>query len=61
MVVKQQNEKIIVLIVYVDDIMMTENNEDEMVNFKSKIANEFEIKNFGALKYFLGSKTRPFR
>jgi hypothetical protein len=46
--------KIVVLIVYVDDIIMTGNDVDEILNLKSSLAQEFEIKDLGSLRYFLG-------
>ncbi|XP_022871761.1 uncharacterized protein LOC111390860 [Olea europaea var. sylvestris] len=43
-----------VLIVYVDDIIVTGDFTDEMVELKKTLANQFEIKDLGNLKYFLG-------
>lgn len=34
--------------------MLSINNEEEMACLKKKLANEFEIKDLGPLKYFLG-------
>ena len=42
------------LIVYVDDIILTGNNEEEIRKLKKFLALEFEIKDLGGLKYFLG-------
>ena len=42
------------LIVYVDDIIVTGNDEKEKNTLKQWIAKEFEIKDLGKLKYFLG-------
>ena len=47
-------DKLAILIVYVDDIIMTGDDSTEIVEFKRKLTQEFEIKDFGALKYFLG-------
>ncbi|KAK2981315.1 hypothetical protein RJ640_007016 [Escallonia rubra] len=43
-----------VLIVYVDDIIVTGNDSDEKEALRKYLANEFEIKDLGKLKYFLG-------
>ena len=42
-----------ILIVYVDDIMMTGDDSEELERLKKLLANEFEIKDLGELKYFL--------
>ncbi|RVW76419.1 Retrovirus-related Pol polyprotein from transposon RE1 [Vitis vinifera] len=46
--------KVAILIVYVDDIVLTEDDCNELEKLKGKLAEEFEIKDLGALKYFLG-------
>ncbi|KAJ9691384.1 hypothetical protein PVL29_013538 [Vitis rotundifolia] len=52
---KHSNEgKVAILIVYVDDIVLTGDDCNELENLKGKLAEEFEIKDRGALKYFLG-------
>ncbi|KAK3031554.1 hypothetical protein RJ639_035467 [Escallonia herrerae] len=42
------------LIVYVDDIIVTGNDSDEKEALRKYLAKEFEIKDLGKLKYFLG-------
>ena len=42
-----------ILIVYVDDIIMTGDHEEELYQLKKFLAKEFEIKDLGNLKYFL--------
>jgi hypothetical protein len=49
-----QDGKIAVLIVYVDDIVLTGNDTDEMGRVKEKLAIDFEIKDLGSMRYFLG-------
>jgi hypothetical protein len=49
-----QDGKIAVLIVYVDDIVLTGNDYDEMGRVKEKLAIDFEIKDLGSMRYFLG-------
>ena len=39
---------------YVDDIVLTGDNEEDMQKLKTYLAKEFEIKDLGNLKYFLG-------
>lgn len=46
--------KIAVLIGYADDIILTEDGVVEMERLKKSLAKEFDIKDLGALKYFLG-------
>ena len=46
------SSKLIALIVYVDDIIVIENDEREIQKLKTYLCNEFEIKDLGSLKYF---------
>ena len=48
------SDKITILIVYVDDIVLTGNCKEEMTHLKHLLSREFEIKDLGHLKYFLG-------
>ena len=41
------------MIVYVDDIILTGDDSAELKRLKERLADEFEIKDLGALKYFL--------
>lgn len=54
--VKRQGTKVTTLIVYVDDIFATRNEDGEITRLKDQLAQEFEIKDLGHLKYFLGIK-----
>ncbi|PKU79659.1 Retrovirus-related Pol polyprotein from transposon TNT 1-94 [Dendrobium catenatum] len=43
-----------ILLVYVDDIILTGSNEEEKASLRKNLAKEFDIKELGRLKYFLG-------
>ena len=43
-----------ILIVYVDNIIVTRNYDKEKLSLKHCLVQEFEIKDLGKLKYFLG-------
>ena len=49
-----QNGKLTLLLVYVDDMIITGDNEIEKQNLKERLAAQFEMKDLGKLKYFLG-------
>ncbi|TYK00118.1 Cysteine-rich RLK (RECEPTOR-like protein kinase) 8 [Cucumis melo var. makuwa] len=46
--------KIAILIVYVDDIVLTGDDQTEISQLKQRMSDEFEIKDLRNLKYFLG-------
>ena len=52
--IKQKLEKVTALIVYVDDMVVTENDPSEITALQRKLEAEFELKDLGNLKYFLG-------
>jgi Reverse transcriptase (RNA-dependent DNA polymerase) len=43
-----------VLIIYVDDMIITGNDRDEIKRLEERLSKEFEMKNLGGVKYFLG-------
>ncbi|RVW22282.1 Retrovirus-related Pol polyprotein from transposon RE1 [Vitis vinifera] len=51
---KKQHGKITALIVYVDDMVVTGNNPEERKALQNDLFREFEMKDLGPLKYFLG-------
>ena len=52
--IKHHKGKTTLLIVYVDDIVVTGDDKEEMAQLKRLLAQEFEIKDLGKLQYFLG-------
>jgi hypothetical protein len=52
--IKNKNGIFISLLVYVDDIVITENNIQAINEVKSFMSSKFLIKDLGKLKYFLG-------
>ena len=51
---KDDSGNFIALLVYVDDIIITGNNINEINNFKDFLKSKFQIKALGKLNYFLG-------
>jgi Reverse transcriptase (RNA-dependent DNA polymerase) len=54
MFVKYSNNITTIVLVYVDNIIITGNNEKEINNVKTYLKEKFDIKDLGKLKYFLG-------
>ena len=50
-----------ILIVYVDDIILTRDNTWEVERLKKVLATEFEVKDLGQMWYFLGMKVTRSR
>ena len=48
-----------ILIVYVDDIIITRSNNKEAKKLEFHLTQHFEIKNLGPLKYFMGIEIAP--
>ena len=49
-----QNGKVTILIVYVDYIILTGDDLEELVRLKGLLAQDFEMKDLGQLRHFLG-------
>ena len=54
--IKVRNDKIITLLVYVDDLIITEDDEVEISQIRSNLSICFQMKELGELKHFLGLK-----
>ncbi|XP_042027229.1 uncharacterized mitochondrial protein AtMg00810-like [Salvia splendens] len=54
MQIKKRGGKITCLIIYVDDMIITGDDEEEIVELRKNLFHEFEMKDLGLLKYFLG-------
>lgn len=55
------NAKITILIMYVDNIILTRDNVEGLEGVKKRMAAEFEVKDLGTMKYFLGMKVARSR
>ncbi|BBH08684.1 ABC-2 type transporter family protein [Prunus dulcis] len=51
---KHRKGKVTALIIYVDDMIITGNDKQEISQLQDYLATEFEMKDLGGLKYFLG-------
>jgi len=55
-----RGEAFLVLLVYVDDLILTGNSPSHYVAFKVYLNDQFKLKDFGSLKYFLGIEVARF-
>nr|GEZ11305.1 putative RNA-directed DNA polymerase [Tanacetum cinerariifolium] len=51
---KQKGKLVTCLIIYVDDMIITGNDKEEMTRLITNLFKEFEMKDLGRFKYFLG-------
>ncbi|CAL2234202.1 unnamed protein product [Prunus armeniaca] len=58
---KRHKGKLTTLIIYVDDMIVTGNDQAEMQNRQKYLAFEFEMRSLGDLKYFLGIEVSIFK
>jgi Reverse transcriptase (RNA-dependent DNA polymerase) len=51
---KHRQDKVTILIIYVDDMIITGDDSEEIRWLEQRLSKEFEMKTLGGLKYFLG-------
>jgi Reverse transcriptase (RNA-dependent DNA polymerase) len=61
MFIKHFQKIIIIVLVYVDDIIITENNNEKIEKVKKYLKREFDLKDLGQLSYFLGGRDCHFK
>eukprot|EP00253_Pinus_taeda_P011559 PITA_11559 len=52
--IKEKDGKILIVVLYVDDVIFTGNDKYLIENFKTVMKEEFEMTDMGLLRYFLG-------
>ena len=56
--IKENGGKIIIVILYVDDLIFTESDDFLIVDFKAIMKSESEMTDLGLLRYFLGIEVK---
>ena len=56
--IKVANRNVLIVVLYVDDLILTGNNKALIGELKKAIKNEVEMTNLGLLKYFLGTEVK---
>uniref|UniRef100_A0A2N9HZL1 Integrase catalytic domain-containing protein n=1 Tax=Fagus sylvatica TaxID=28930 RepID=A0A2N9HZL1_FAGSY len=56
----RSSHHVILLLVYVDDIILTSNHTPSLNALISRLGSEFSMKDLGSLHYFLGIQVQPF-
>ena len=54
-------DRLTILVIYVDDIIITRNDSTERVKLEQELMREFTIKNLARMKYFLGIEVAHFK
>ncbi len=52
--VKKTNHGIVIIVIYVDDLIITGDNNVDIFNLKKLLKQKFEMKDLGELRYFFG-------
>ena len=56
--IKENDGKIIIVVLYVDDLIFTGNDVSFIVDFKAVMKSEFEMTYLGLLRYLLGIEVK---
>ena len=56
--IKASNGNVLIVVLYVDDLIFTKNDNFLIGEFKEAMKNEFEMTDLGLLKYFLGIEVK---
>ena len=59
--IRKNGEKMIILAVYVDDLLIFGNDKPEIKLFKERIAKEFKVKDLGPVKFIVGMEVQRDR
>lgn len=51
--IRNRRNDVLIICLYVDDLLITGSNIEDMVEFKKRIMQEFDMTNLGELSYFL--------
>ena len=54
MLIKKSSVGIVIVLIYVDDLLVTDSSTELIDDTKQILKNNFKIKDLGPLKYFLG-------
>jgi len=52
--VKKTNHGIVIIVIYVDDLIITGDSDADIFDLKKLLKQKFEMKDLGKLCYFLG-------
>jgi len=58
--VKKTNHGIVVIVIYVDDLIITGDSDVDIFDLKKFLKQKFEMKDLGQLRYFFGIEVIQF-
>jgi len=56
--IKESDDKILIVVLYLDDLIFTGSDDFLVTNFKEVMKSEFEMTDLGLLRYFLGIEVK---